>query len=246
MTDTTNPQQTDRRDRYAAAIRETDGWVLDGGQHMLDAVMAVADAEQAALRREHADRLEHLEGALSRIRDRAEVAQVRVRRVVACTPFAAAVEEAFAGGQFAAVTVPASAPTDRAALRDRIVAAIKASPFDELRAVNHAPNGPLQITVTVDDLADTLLRRLADAAFAPGMPCEHGCRAAADELTREAQQPETQARRMMRSRFPSRPGTATVASDMCPRCKGDNSEAWALCARCADEPAAVSQPDGEA
>jgi hypothetical protein len=48
------------------------------------------------------------------------------------------------------------------------------------------------------------------------------------------QQPETQPRRMMRSRFPSRPGTATVASDMCPRCKGDNSEAWALCARCAE------------
>ncbi|MGC5400187.1 hypothetical protein ACPXCP_31160 [Streptomyces sp. DT20] len=42
----------DRRARYAAAIRETDGWVLDGGQHMLDAVMAVADAEQAELRAE--------------------------------------------------------------------------------------------------------------------------------------------------------------------------------------------------
>jgi hypothetical protein len=52
MTDTTNPQQAERRDRYAAAIRETDGWVLDDGQHMLDAVMAVADAEQAELRRE--------------------------------------------------------------------------------------------------------------------------------------------------------------------------------------------------
>ncbi|MCX0246435.1 hypothetical protein [Streptomyces drozdowiczii] len=40
----------DRRARYAAAIRDNDGWVLDGGQHMVDAVMAVADAEQAALR----------------------------------------------------------------------------------------------------------------------------------------------------------------------------------------------------
>jgi hypothetical protein len=47
MTDTTNPQA--RRDRYAAAIREAEGWVLDGGQHMTDAVMAVADAEQAEL-----------------------------------------------------------------------------------------------------------------------------------------------------------------------------------------------------
>ncbi|MBT2429415.1 hypothetical protein J7F02_28315 [Streptomyces sp. ISL-112] len=38
----------DRRARYAAAIRETDGWVLDDGQHMIDAVMAVADSEIAA------------------------------------------------------------------------------------------------------------------------------------------------------------------------------------------------------
>ncbi|MEV0443491.1 hypothetical protein AB0I84_13125 [Streptomyces spectabilis] len=42
--------RAERRDRYAAAIREADGWVLDGGKHMLDAVMAVADAEQASLR----------------------------------------------------------------------------------------------------------------------------------------------------------------------------------------------------
>lgn len=50
------PTQTadaDRRDRYAQAIRDTDGWVLDGGQHMLDAVLAVADAEQAELRERH-------------------------------------------------------------------------------------------------------------------------------------------------------------------------------------------------
>lgn len=45
------------------------------------------------------------------------------------------------------------------------------------------------------------------------------------------------------SRFPSRPGTATVASDMCPRCKGDNSEAWALCARCAEQQPATQAPD---
>ncbi|GAA2946353.1 MULTISPECIES: hypothetical protein [Streptomyces] len=43
-------EPTDRRKRYAAAIRDTDGWVLDNGQHMIDAVMAVADAEQSALR----------------------------------------------------------------------------------------------------------------------------------------------------------------------------------------------------
>lgn len=43
-------EPTDRRERYAAAIRDTDGWVLDNGQHMIDAVMAVADAEQSDLR----------------------------------------------------------------------------------------------------------------------------------------------------------------------------------------------------
>lgn len=43
-------QPADRRARYRAAIRENDGWVLDDGQHMLDAVMAVADAEQQELR----------------------------------------------------------------------------------------------------------------------------------------------------------------------------------------------------
>lgn len=42
--------QAARRELYAAAISETDGWVLDGGQHMIDAVMAVADTEQAGLR----------------------------------------------------------------------------------------------------------------------------------------------------------------------------------------------------
>ncbi|MFM9635917.1 hypothetical protein [Streptomyces turgidiscabies] len=43
--------QAERRARYAAAIHATDGWVLDDGQHMIDAVIAVADAEQADLRR---------------------------------------------------------------------------------------------------------------------------------------------------------------------------------------------------
>ena len=42
-----------RRERYAAAIRETDGWVLDGGKHMIDAVMAVADTERAEMREQH-------------------------------------------------------------------------------------------------------------------------------------------------------------------------------------------------
>ncbi|MFD5938302.1 hypothetical protein [Streptomyces griseus] len=55
----------DRRARYAAAIREADGWVLDDGQHMIDAVMAVADAEQASLRAEAEGLDEALRGAIS-------------------------------------------------------------------------------------------------------------------------------------------------------------------------------------
>ncbi|MCX5598381.1 hypothetical protein OOK29_09550 [Streptomyces phaeochromogenes] len=47
------PPAQERRDRYAKAIRDTDGWVLDDGQHMLAAVLAVADAEQAELRARH-------------------------------------------------------------------------------------------------------------------------------------------------------------------------------------------------
>lgn len=54
----------DRRERYAAAIREADGWVLDDGQHMVDAVMAVADGEQAALRAEVEGLDEALRGRL--------------------------------------------------------------------------------------------------------------------------------------------------------------------------------------
>ncbi|PAZ15630.1 hypothetical protein CLM62_12605 [Streptomyces sp. SA15] len=41
--------------------------------------------------------------------------------------------------------------------RARIVAAIKTSPFEELRTVDYSPNGPLQITIEVEALADALL-----------------------------------------------------------------------------------------
>ncbi|MFI5687855.1 hypothetical protein [Streptomyces sp. NPDC051636] len=65
-----------------------------------------------------------------------------------------------------AVSSAGPAPaTDRNTLREQVVAAIKASPFEELRSVDHAPNGPLQITVKVDDLADVLVRRLTDAVL---------------------------------------------------------------------------------
>ncbi|MEE4489359.1 hypothetical protein [Streptomyces sp. BE230] len=76
---------TDRRARYAAAIRDTDGWVLDDGQHMVDAVMAVADTEQAALRAEAEGLDEALRGAIAvsekdGARLRAEVERLRADR----------------------------------------------------------------------------------------------------------------------------------------------------------------------
>lgn len=205
----------------------------------------------------------------------------------------------------AAPTVPVSSPPpDQAALRQTVVAAIKASPFQELRTVDHAPNGPLQITIKVDDLADILTRRLvavlpppadgaavlreaADRLWAlanrttergagvmwaadwlrrlaaeaqPGCPaCGHltcmggrpcgvistergelpepcGCTGA------EAQQPHTEARTSWTpgpvalaraADWATKRQDATVDPAMCPRCKGDNSEAFQLCAACA-------------
>jgi hypothetical protein len=39
----------------------------------------------------------------------------------------------------------------------------------------------------------------------------------------------------LRAAGPTRPRPdATLAADMCPRCKGDNEEAWALCQSCAE------------
>lgn len=100
MTDTTNPQ-ADRRDRYAEAIRENEGWVLDGGQHMIDAVIAVADAEQAVLRTRIAELesscrdVDRLRRDWVEMRDRAEALDARVQAL-------------------AAAVLPA--PTDRAAI----------------------------------------------------------------------------------------------------------------------------------
>ena len=71
---------------------------------------------------------------------------------------------AFAAAVARALPVVSATTQAEAGLRDRVVAAIKASPFEELRTVDHSPNGPLQITVKVDDLADVLLRRLPPPA----------------------------------------------------------------------------------
>lgn len=81
---------------------------------------------------------------------------------------------------------PVSSAVDHT-LRDRVVAAIKSSRFEELRTVDHSPNGPLQITIRVDDLADavlsvlpppadraTVLREAADAVAADTDHIRHG------------------------------------------------------------------------
>jgi hypothetical protein len=52
---------------------------------------------------------------------------------------------------------PYYATTDQAALRDRIAEAIRRAPSKDLRADWNAPNGPLQITARVNDLADAVL-----------------------------------------------------------------------------------------
>jgi hypothetical protein len=67
----------------------------------------------------------------------------------------------------ARAAVAQSAPAETA-LRDRIAAAIKSSPFEELRTVDHAPNGPLQITAKVDDLADAVLAAQSAADLPAG------------------------------------------------------------------------------
>lgn len=36
--------------------------------------------------------------------------------------------------------------------------------------------------------------------------------------------------------YPKAVGDATMPADMCPRCKGDNSEAWGLCMACEEQP----------
>ena len=70
-------------------------------------------------------------------------------------------------------------PVDRAAVRDRIVTAIKTAPFEELRTVGYAPNGPLQITIRVEELADAILRAVPAAVSVPP-PTRADDRAAAE------------------------------------------------------------------
>lgn len=69
----------DRRDRYRAAIRETDDWVLDDGRHMIDAVMAVADSEQRVVLGEQADEYMDSLHKLTDVIERQEAENARLR-----------------------------------------------------------------------------------------------------------------------------------------------------------------------
>jgi len=149
-------------------------------------------------------------------------------------------------------------PTNQAAILREAEAALRVEAKRMTGEFNDSDilheDGPAAAVATWKHAAD-LLRRLADAAsgpggvagetpqpepaFAPGMPCEHGCRAAADELTRE-----TCGR------------TWSTSGDEYPPCARPVDHREAYC-RSADgqshfigteaaPPAAVSQPDGEA
>jgi hypothetical protein len=110
-----SPAPADRTARWEAAAHAA-GREVD--RNALAVYMAVADAEQAELRREHAERLDHIEGALARIRDRAEVVQVRVRRVLA----------------FAEQVVATSGPGPAGAVQaviDRLGAAVEEQPASD-------------------------------------------------------------------------------------------------------------------
>jgi hypothetical protein len=277
----------DRRDRYDAAIREAEGWVLDDGQHMLDAVLAVADAEQAELRRERDLAIAHDRQpyptawayeeactALNRHRDLAEVRRLALSaalRLGTGAPWETIRDRA----------AELATPADQAALRSDLEDALKgAGVYDSKERMWHSLSpewieeiltevlavlpAPADRAAILRAEAEHLIRDLYPAVYDDaGQKTALGVNRAARELldradaaelrrmadasgpggvAGETQQPETRARRMMRSRFPSRPGTATVASDMCPRCKGDNSEAWALCARCAEQQPATQAP----
>lgn len=63
-------------------------------------------------------------------------------------------------------------------------------------------------------------------------------------LLAEAPSSDAETPRRMRPLFTTRPGDATVDPAMCPSCKGDNQEAFELCATCtAGSGGAVEEPD---
>jgi hypothetical protein len=80
MTDTTNPQQADRRDRYAQALGDADIYALierrDDRYRFADAAMTVADAEQADLRT-HVEQVEDLLRLAHETSNRSEAERAR-------------------------------------------------------------------------------------------------------------------------------------------------------------------------
>lgn len=103
------------------------------------------------------------------------------------------------------------------------------------------------MTDNADDRA-AVLRKAADhlAALRPCDECDPGRHDAIERLRRladEAQQPKTRTSwtpgpvaLARAAEWASQHRAATIDPAMCPRCKGDNSEAFALCDRCTDEP----------
>lgn len=195
-----NPQ-TDRRERYAVAIHdamEPDLSLVDqepGCQALFaraaEAAVALADSEQAELRREQAERLEHLEGALARIRDRAEVAQVRVRRVVAGSPLAADVEAALAGQSPAVLPAVPVPPATHATVPDRDVE------IERMREqLEEAEDTAEQLVRNVQTVARERegYRRAWKEEQQRRVKAEHELRRVADEAQ---QQPDTETRTVM-------------------------------------------------
>ncbi|MFD7465080.1 hypothetical protein [Streptomyces tendae] len=60
-------------------------------------------------------------------------------------------------GLLAAYEASRTQTVDQAAVRERVAEALKRAPFKELRTEGGSPNGPLEITALVDDLADAAL-----------------------------------------------------------------------------------------
>lgn len=160
--DTTDQQPetapADRRVRYAAAIREADGWVLDDGQHMVDAVMAVADAEQQELRAE-LDKLIrwHKEDGAQAAKMRTTITRLRAERA----------ELIRQRDQIAMDTIKAlPAPVDRAAALREAADFVRDAHFRDGMSVQ-------EIGTALRHMADGAQQGTDDEAEAPPYPTRH-------------------------------------------------------------------------
>jgi hypothetical protein len=121
------------------------------------------------------------------------------------------------------VSGPGGAADEASSYAERVNAPLSEATVNALR--ERLASGGVPVRTVRRRVADET--RQPEPAFAPGMPCEHGCRAAANELTRETQQAPC-------GRSSTMP-TPCSAGDHC--CTGPSK---------AQQPAAVAQPDGEA